>query len=45
MQNDRCAKRIKFEGTLFLYEKLVETSENDWNKMERTTCGITRSCL
>ena len=26
-------------------EKLKKTSEKDWDKMNRTTCGLIRSCL
>ena len=28
------------EDTLQLKEKLKETSEKDWDKMNRTTCGL-----
>ena len=33
------------EDTLQLKEKPNETSEKDWDKMNRTTCGLIRSCL
>ena len=33
------------EDTLRLKEKSEETSENDWDKMNRTTCGLIRSSL
>jgi len=34
-----------FENTLQLKEKPKETSEKDWDKMNRTTCSLIRSCL
>jgi len=33
------------EDTLRLEEKPEETSEMDWDKMNRTTCGLIRFCL
>ena len=33
------------EDTLRLKEKSKETSEKDWDKMNRTTCGLIRSCM
>ena len=33
------------EDTLLLKEKQVETTENNWNKTNRMTCGIIRSFL
>ena len=33
------------EDTLRLKEKLEETSEKDWDKMNKTTCVLIRSCL
>ena len=33
------------EDTLRLKEKLEETSENNCDKMNRTACGLIRSCL
>jgi len=33
------------EDTLRLKEKLEETSEKDWDKINWTTCGHIRSCL
>jgi len=33
------------ENTLRLKEKPDEISEKDWNKMNRTACGLIRSCL
>ena len=34
-----------FEDTLRLEEKSEETSEKDWDKMKKTTCGLIRPCL
>jgi len=34
-----------FEDTLRLEKKPVATSEQDWDKMNRTACGLIRSCL
>ena len=36
---------LNLEDTLQLKEKLEETSEKDWDKMNRTACGLIRSCL
>ena len=33
------------EDTLHLEEKPKETSEKYWDKMNRTTCGLVRSCF
>ena len=33
------------EDTLRLKEKPEETSEKDWDKMNRMVCGLIRSCL
>jgi len=33
------------EDTLRLKEKPKETSEKDWEKMNRTACDLIRSCL
>ena len=33
------------ENALLLKRKSDETSKKDWDKMNRTTCGIIRSCL
>ena len=33
------------EDTLRLKEKLEETSEKDWDKMNMTACGFIRFCL
>jgi len=33
------------EDTLRLKEKPKETSEKDWDKINRTACGLKRSCL
>ena len=33
------------EDTLRLKEKPEETSEKDWDKMNRMTCDLIRSCL
>ena len=33
------------EDTLRLEEKPKETSEKDWDKMNRTVCDLIRSCL
>ena len=33
------------EDTLRLGKKPQATSEQDWDKMNRTTCGLIRSCL
>ena len=33
------------EDTLHLEKKLNATSEQDWDKMNRTTCDLIRSCL
>ena len=33
------------EDTLRLKEKTTETSEKDWDKMNRMACGLIRSCL
>jgi len=33
------------ENTLRLKEKLKETSEKDWDKMNKMVCGLIRSCL
>ena len=33
------------EDTLRLKEKPKETSEKDWEKMNRTVCDLIRSCL
>jgi len=33
------------EDTLRLEKKRVATSEEDWDKMNRTTYGLIRSCL
>jgi len=34
-----------YEDTPRLREKPEETFEKDWDKMNRTTCGLIRSCL
>ena len=34
-----------FEDTLQLKEKSEETTENDWDKMNRMAYGLIRSCL
>jgi len=34
-----------FEDTLRLKEKPKETSEKNWDKMNKMTCGLIRSCL
>ena len=34
-----------FEDSPRLEEKLEETSEKDWDKMNRMTCDIIKSCL
>jgi len=34
-----------FEDILRLKEKPEETSKKDWNKMNKTPCGLIRSCL
>ena len=33
------------EDTLRMKEKQKETSEKNWDKMNRTTCSLIRSCL
>ena len=33
------------EDTLRLEKKSASTMEEDWDKMNRTTCGLIRSCL
>ena len=33
------------EGTLRLEKKRDSTTEENWDKMNRTVCGLTRSCL
>ena len=33
------------EDTLRLEKKRASTIEEDWNKMNRTACGLIRSCL
>lgn len=33
------------EDTSELKEKPEDIQEKDWNKMNRTTCGVIRSCL
>ena len=33
------------KDTLRLEEKPKETSEKDWDKMNRTACGLVRTCL
>ena len=33
------------EDTLRLEKKRASTMEEDWDKMNRTTCGLIRSCL
>ena len=33
------------EDTLRLEKKRVSTIEEDWDKMNQTTCGLIRSCL
>ena len=33
------------EDSLRVKEKLEKTSEKDWDKMNRTTCGFIKSCL
>ena len=33
------------EDTLRLEKKRETTSEEDWDKMNRKTCGLIRSCL
>ena len=33
------------EDSLYLEEKLRETSEKNWEKIKRIACGIIRSCL
>ena len=33
------------ENTLRFEEKPVDTSEKDWEKMNRTACDLIRSCL
>ena len=33
------------KDSLRLEEKSEETSEKDWDKMNRTACGIIKSCL
>ena len=33
------------EDTLRLEKKYETTSEENWDKMNRTTCGLIRSCL
>jgi len=33
------------EDTLRLEKKCASTTEKDWDKMNRTTCGLIRSCL
>ena len=36
---------LNLKDTLLLQEKRAEVLENDWNKMNRTTCRVIRSCL
>ena len=36
---------LNLEDTLLLQEKPTETLEKDWNKINRTACGVIRSCL
>ena len=33
------------EDTLRLEKKRTSTTEEDWDKMNRTACGLIRSCL
>jgi len=33
------------EDTLRLEKKRESTTEEDWDKMNRTACGLIRSCL
>jgi len=33
------------EDTLRLEKKRDSTTEEDWDKMNRTACGLNRSCL
>ena len=35
----------KLEDTLRLEKKPEAISEEDWDKMNRTACGLIRSCL
>jgi len=37
--------RSNLEDTLWLEEKPEETSDKYWDKMNRTTCCLIRSCL
>ena len=36
---------LNLEDSQCLEEKTEETSEKDWDKMNRTACGVIRSCL
>ena len=36
---------LNLEDTLRLEEKLEESFEKNWDKMNRMTCGLVRSCL
>ena len=36
---------LNLEDTLRLEKKLNSTTEEDWDKMNQTTCGLIRSCL
>ena len=38
-------KASNLENTLRLEKKRESTNEEDWDKMNRTTCGLIRSCL
>jgi len=36
---------LNLKDTLLLQEKPAETLEKDWNKINRTACGVIKSCL
>ena len=45
MRGDDALTASNLEDTLRLKKKRNSTTKEDWDKMNRTTCGLIRSCL